>query len=390
VLMPAPHSVTGEEVVELHCHGGVYLVRRVLGLAMARGARMAERGEFTRRAFLNGQMDLTEAEAVADLVAARGDGALGQALAQLGGALAERVRALRGQLVSIRAHLEAEIDFSDEGLKLPSRAEIASAIDLLSRDVGLLHHSFARGRLLREGARAAIVGKPNVGKSSILNLLVGIERAIVTSLPGTTRDVIEDSIQLGPYPLVLWDTAGLREGRDEIERIGIERTHKSLAAADLVLAVFDASRPLDEEDRQLAACCRGRTGVALLNKCDLPRVTDLAELAQLGLAMPVLRFSAPKLDGIDALKCELLRAVESVAGDGGPEAPAISRERHRAALARALDALSAARQSAAGSMPPEIIAVDIAAAAEALGRITGEVHSEDVLEAIFSEFCIGK
>ncbi len=198
VMMPGPGSLTGEDVVELQCHGGAFIVRRVVGLAIAEGARIAERGEFSRRAFLNGRMDLTESEAVADLVAARGEAALHQALSQLNGALKERVERLRREVIVIKAHLEVEIDFSDEDIKLPGREQVAADLGRLIADIRILHDSFARGRLMRQGARAAIMGKPNAGKSSILNLLLGIERAIVTPIPGTTRDVIEDSIQLGP------------------------------------------------------------------------------------------------------------------------------------------------------------------------------------------------
>ncbi len=390
VLMPGPRSFTGEEVAELQCHGGGYLLRRVLGLAMAQGARMAEPGEFSRRAYLNGRIDLTEAEAIADLTAARSESALAQALDQLGGALREKVNGLRGKLIPIRAHLEAEIDFSDEGLRLPSRGETTLALEALARDVALLHDSFARGRLLREGARAVIAGKPNAGKSSVLNLLVGIDRAIVTPVPGTTRDVIEDSIQLGPYPLVLQDTAGMREGADEVERLGVERAMRTLARAELVIAVFDASRPPEEEDRRLARLVRGRQGVALLNKRDLPCALDAAKLRELGVEMPIVPFSAFKAEGVEALKRELLGAVQALVGEGESRGVAISRERHRAALAQALGALSAARASARGSMPPEIIAVDVALAADALGQITGAVHGEEVLDAVFREFCIGK
>jgi len=408
VVMPAPKSLTGEDVAELHCHGGAYLVRRVIALAMAHGARMAEPGEFSRRAFLNGRMDLTEAEAVADLIAARSDSALEQAITQLGGALAERVGRLRAGVIGIRAHLEAEIDFADEDVNLPSRAQIGAAIADLAADIRVLHDSFARGRLMRDGARATIVGKPNVGKSSILNLLLGAERAIVTPIPGTTRDIIEDSISLGPYTLVLQDTAGIRDGavRDgagEVERIGIERTLQHAAQAELVLAVFDSSRPLEAEDLRVIDLCRGRRGVAVLNKRDLPAVLsceslrDVATsaLATPALAMPVLPLSALKAEGVAALRNELQSAVEALAGEtdsrgGASEGIAISRERHRQALATALEALERAGRGARSALPPELIAVDVAIAAEALGAITGAVGVEDVLDAVFREFCIGK
>ena len=390
VFFPKPHSLTGEDVAELQCHGGSYLVRRITGLAMRLGARMAEPGEFTRRAFLNGRIDLTEAEAVADLVEARGESALKQAISHLTGVLADKLVGLRRELISIRAHLEAEIDFSDEGIKLPSRGVIASSIEHLVKDVVILHDSYARGRLMREGARAAIIGRPNVGKSSILNLLLGTDRAIVTAIPGTTRDVIEDSILVGAYSLVLQDTAGIRESSDEIEKIGIERTRRSLEDADLVLAVFDSSRPLTDEDVAIAHLTKGRVGVALLNKNDLPAKVMDEDLRAVGIEMPILSLCALRADGIESLKSELLRTLESLRGPHQGEEVAISRERHRDALARALEALGAARQSALQSMPPEIIAVDVTLAADALGQITGAVHTEDVLDAVFREFCIGK
>jgi tRNA modification GTPase len=392
VMMPGPRSFTGEDVVEFHCHGGPYIVRRVLAMAIAAGARMAEPGEFSRRAFLNGRMDLTEAEAVADLINVRSESALKHAIAHLGGALAQRIERLRSAVIAIRAHLEAEIDFSDEGLNLPAREEIAADIDRLAADVALLHDSFRRGRLAREGARAVIVGKPNAGKSSVLNLLLGSDRAIVTAIPGTTRDVIEESVTLGPWPLVLQDTAGVREAGDEVERIGIGRTLGSIAAADLFIAVFDSSRPFEDDDAWVLELCRGRAGVALLNKSDLrPAVLSPADLLERGLGMPLLRFSAIDAGDSPRLRDELGRAVETLAAAvGSDDGVAISRERHREALAKALEALKSARASALTGMPPEIVAVDAAAAAEALGALTGAVGTEDVLDAVFREFCIGK
>jgi len=394
-IFPAPRSLTGEDVAELQCHGGSYLVRRVVALATAAGARLAEPGEFSRRAFLNGRIDLTEAEAIADLVSARGEAALRMALAQLSGALADRVTGLRRQVIAIRAHLEAEIDFADEDIRLPSRDDIVGEIDSLTADLAELHDSFARGRIIREGARAAIIGKPNAGKSSVLNLLLGADRAIVTPIPGTTRDVIEDSIALGGLPLVLADTAGVRESADPVERIGIERTRRHAGDTDLVIAVFDSSRPLDSDDADVIAMCAGRAGVAILNKRDLPPRLNAEILCARGLELPIVEFSALTAAGLSELRDRLERTVADLAGgangtSGGGEIVAISRERHRDALARALDSLGAARLSALAAMPPEIVAVDVMAAADALGSITGIVGTEDVLDALFREFCIGK
>jgi tRNA modification GTPase len=390
-LMHAPASLTGEDVAELQVHGGPFLVRRIVSLVVSRGARPAEPGEFTRRGFLNGRTDLTEAEAVDDLVNAHGEAALRQALAQLSGALAQKVRGLRDKIVGIRAHLEAEIDFSDEDIRLPSRHQLAGEIERIIGDVAILHDSFVRGRLARDGARAAIVGKPNVGKSSLLNLLLGTDRAIVTDIPGTTRDVIEDTIQLGPIPLTILDSAGLRgEGGDAVERLGIERTRRSVAEADLLIAVFDSSRALDCDDAAIVALCDQRSGIAVLNKSDLPAHFGTAALHEAGLSMPALAMSALTADGLEGLRRELASTIDALAGRGAESEIAISRGRHRDALAQALSALKAGRESALRAMPPEIVAVDIAGAADALGAITGEVSSEDVLDRIFSEFCIGK
>ena len=394
VVMPQPASLTGEDVAEIQCHGGPFVVRRIVALATAAGARTAEPGEFTRRAFLNGRIDLAEAEAVADIVAARSDSALEIALAQLSGALSARVAELRAQVVAIRAHLEVEIDFSDEDIRLPSRRETAAEIERLIADVAVLHDSFARGILMRDGVRATIVGKPNAGKSSLLNLLLGADRAIVTAIAGTTRDVIEDSVQLGPYALVLNDTAGVRESADDVERIGIERTLRSARDADLLITMFDSSRPLEPADLDVIRLTQGRPGLAVLNKRDLPAAITADDLRKHGLALPLLPLSAINLEEAAPLRAELTKAIAALvspsAAPSSNDRIAISRERHRDALAIALEALKNARSSALSLMPPEIVAVDIMAAATALGSITGEVTGEDVLDAIFRDFCIGK
>ena len=393
VVMPHPASLTGEDVAEIQCHGGAFVVRRIVAIAIDAGARIAEPGEFTRRAFLNGRMDLAEAEAVADIVGARSDSALANALSQLSGALSARVAELRAQVIAIRAHLEVEIDFSDEDIRLPSRREVAAEIERLIADVAMLHDSFARGLLMREGVRATIVGKPNAGKSSLLNLLLGADRAIVTAIAGTTRDVIEDSVQLGPYALVLNDTAGVRESSDTVERIGIERTLRSARDADLLIAIFDSSRPLEAADREVIRLTSNRQGLAILNKRDLPAAISAGDLREHGLTLPILPFAAIDLSEAAVLRAELTKAIAALidpAASTTGNQIAISRERHRDALAMALEALKNARGAALSLMPPEIVAVDIMAAASALGSITGEVSGEDVLDAIFRDFCIGK
>jgi tRNA modification GTPase len=330
------------------------------------------------------------------------------ALAQMSGALATRVNGLRRQVIAIRAHLEIEIDFADEDIRMPSRDDLVREIDSLTTDLADLHDSFARGRIIRDGARAAIIGKPNAGKSSVLNLLLGADRAIVTPIPGTTRDVIEDSIALGGVPLILADTAGLRESDDPVERLGIERTRRHAGDSDLVIAVFDSSRPLDSDDDAVIALCSNRPGVAILNKRDLSPSSNAEMLRDRSLHLPLVEFSAVTSEGLSELRDRLAAAVTALTSgphDSFGQSPhdstsnpasannelvAISRERHRDALARALDSLAAARHSALSAMPPEIVAVDIMGAADALGSITGIVGTEDVLDALFREFCIGK
>jgi tRNA modification GTPase len=391
VVMPGPKSFTGEDVAEIHCHGGTFIVRQIVAAALSAGARMAGPGEFSRRAFLNGRIDLAEAEAIADLVAAQSEKALAQALSQLSGALSSKVRALREQVLAIRAYLEAQIDFSDEDLTLPGVHEIDARCLRLFADLKSLHDSFARGRLMRTGAKAAIIGKPNVGKSSLLNLLLGVERAIVTPTPGTTRDLIEDVIKLGAYSLIMQDGAGIRETAEIVERIGVERVRAGAAQADLLLVVLDASRPLEAEDREVLDLCLNRPALVVLNKIDLPRRIGPDDVRRFGFSADVVEVCATRGDGLDKLRAALSEKVGQLGGEcGNNEAIAISRERHRVALAEALGALESARNALRHRMPPEIVVLDINAVAHALATITGEVTSEDVLDLIFSEFCIGK
>ncbi|MCL5044120.1 MAG: tRNA uridine-5-carboxymethylaminomethyl(34) synthesis GTPase MnmE [Deltaproteobacteria bacterium] len=390
VYMPAPRSFTGEDVVELHCHGGDYVVRRVTGLVVGQGARFAERGEFTRRAFLNGRLDLSQAEAIADLVAARSDRALKLALDGLAGVLAARVSRLRARSIAVRARLEAQIDFPDEDLPAPCQDELLASLAELRADVGLLLDSFRRGQRIRDGARVAIVGKPNAGKSSILNLLLGSERAIVTAVPGTTRDLIEASISLGGDWATLIDTAGIRDAANEVEEIGIQRALKAAAEADLLLAVFDSSTSLEPDDRHVIQLTHGRAGLGILNKSDLPAKTSREQLRAAGLQMPTLRLSALRAESAPVLRDGLSTSFQSLDGDTPSDSLSISRERHRLALEQAKQSLERACKAVKSSMPPEVVTVDLNAASNALASITGEITNEDVLDRIFSEFCVGK
>lgn len=384
VVMPGRSTFTGEDAAELHCHGGRLSPRRVLEATLAAGARLAEPGEFSLRAFLNGRLDLAQAEAVLDVVQARTARSHQLALEGLAGRLSEAVRAVRGSLLEPQAYLEASIDFSEEDLPVQDvRPALASA---LARVRGLLVEA-DQGIVYREGVRLAIVGRPNVGKSSLLNGLLRADRAIVTAVPGTTRDTVEETASLAGVPFWLVDTAGLRDSVDPVERLGVERSRRALETADLVLLVMDASEPLCDADLALAEALRGRTVVIALNKADLPPLLDPDRVKALLPEAACIPTSALRGDGLDKLEREL--AEEALGGQSAAD-PAISNPRHKAALARAESALETALQSHADGLPVEIQAAEVAAAVGALGEITGENATEDLLEAIFSRFCIGK
>lgn len=388
VWMRTPRSFTGEHVVEVHCHGGPLLARRVLEAALDAGARGAEPGEFSRRAFLNGRLDLAQAESVADLIAARSPAALEAASAQLRGELSSRVEALRQSLIGLGARLEVTIDFSEEDVGELDREGIGREAEGVRRDVERLLDSFDTGRLLREGARVAIAGKPNVGKSSLLNRLLRMDRAIVTELPGTTRDVIEEAMAVEGIPIVLIDTAGIREADDLIEREGIDRTRAAVERADLVLAVFDAAAPLEGEDHGVIAALRHHPAVIpVVNKTDLPRRLTTEPLPRAMDAVHVVEISAKTGDGIPDLLRELHRRLELQPAEGGV---VVVRERHAAALRRARDRLTGFLAALESGLPADVLAVEVMSALDALGEIIGVTTPEDVLDRVFREFCIGK
>ena len=384
VVMRAPHSYTGEDVIELHCHGGALLARRLFSAAIAAGARAARPGEFTLRAFLNGKLDLAQAESVADLIAARTDAALQVAAQQLEGSLSQLVGRLREDLIGIAARLEVAIDFSEEDVGDLDRASLEVDASAMLRSLRDLAASYSRGRIVREGVRVAIVGKPNAGKSSWLNCLLETDRAIVTAVAGTTRDVIEESVALDGGAAVLVDTAGIRSSDDEVERIGIGRTRQQIDAADLVIVVLDNGRTWDEDDQQALTAVRHKNHIVLINKADLPTRLDVAAVN----GAPVVRGSALDGSGKAELLAEILRcmSVDSPCNDS----VLVTRARHHRAIDSAAQAVARSIAALRASHPPDVIAVDIMTALDDLAEIAGRSSPDTVLDRIFSEFCIGK
>lgn len=399
----APHSYTGEDTVEFSCHGGRAAPARVLQLALEAGARLAEPGEFTQRAFLNGRLDLAQAEAVADVIRATTDAARRQARRQLDGALSMAIVRLKEVLIGILAAIEVTIDFSDEVGELeypPLRARITEA----RTQIESLLATADRGRIAREGLRIAIVGRPNVGKSSLLNALLRADRAIVTPIAGTTRDVVEESANLRGIPLVLLDTAGLRESEDVVEKIGVERAETASATSDLLLFVLDATTGVTAEDRAIVARLNSvRTGTILtvINKIDaapLELTWETARIAKeaIDLAGPVVLLSARTSEGLDRLEAAIYHIAQGEAFDAQTaanlswESVVVSNARHLQALTQARDSLLEAEKTTGQLLPGDFIAIDVRGALTSLGLITGETVTEEIIHRIFHDFCVGK
>ncbi|MHB1295442.1 MAG: tRNA uridine-5-carboxymethylaminomethyl(34) synthesis GTPase MnmE [Anaerolineae bacterium] len=381
--MRAPRTYTRQDVVEINAHGGLVAQREVLALCLAQGARMAQGGEFTLRAFANGRIDLAQAEAVLDVICARTGASLHLALDQMGGRLSQRVRALREQAAEILAYLEAGIDFPEEDIP---QQDPEPTLRHIAGELAELLAETERGMLYREGLRAAIIGRPNVGKSSLLNALLRTDRAIVTPLPGTTRDTLEEAIDLQGVPLVLVDTAGITESADPIERLGIARSRLSAERADLVLVLVDGNVSPSEEDRAIAELAQGKAAVVVLNKSDLPSVSTYDEILP---AAPHVHISALTGQGIAALEALLLDTVLS--GQVAPERDPVSgNPRHHELFRRALEHTHRAQAALADGRPIELAAIDVSEVVHALGEVTGETAGDDLLENIFGRFCIGK
>ena len=386
-VMRKPRSYTGEDVVEIHGHGGAFLAQQILGLVLAQGVRQAQPGEFTKRAFLNGRLDLAQAEAVVDLIRARTDKSAELALQQATGELSKWVEELREELLQILVQVEAAIDFPEEEIELLQRQNLTRKVDRLGTNIREIIATYDWGKLFREGARVCICGRPNVGKSSLLNALLGEERVIVTPVPGTTRDVIEESINLNGLPVVLWDTAGIHETDDQIERIGVQLSRERVEKADAVVFVLDGSMSLTADDRALIGEIARKKTLLAINKNDLPRVVVVDELTRALGPNRIAAVSAKTGEGINQFK-ENLR--ELILDTETEPAVVITNLRHRSALIRGEVALRHALASLGENQAPEFIAVDLNQASEALEEIVGVIRNDDILERIFSEFCIGK
>lgn len=389
-VMRRPHTYTREDVAEINCHSGYIILQRTLSVVLACGVRPAEPGEFTKRAFLNGRIDLTQAEAVMESIAARTSRGLRLATGQLMGGLAERVNTIKNGLLDALAVLEVAIDFPEEDVEIVEAEKLASRLEGEAVEpIRALLASYEQGRVYREGVTVAIMGRPNVGKSSLLNALLEEERAIVTAIPGTTRDIIEELLNVQGIPVKIIDTAGLREARDEIEGIGIKLTRKRIAGADLLLFVIDGSADLSPEDYEIYKDIQGRAFIVVVNKMDMGIKLDIESLRESFGPRDLVVISALQGTNLEKLKAAVFSAVVGGAADI-PDTAIIPNARQYAALAQALPFLCQARENLLKGVTPDIVAIDIQEALERLGEITGQTTPEDVLDRIFSQFCIGK
>ena len=390
MLMRGPKSFTAEDIVEVNCHGGVYAMKRVLDVVLKNGARPAEPGEFTKRAFLNGRIDLSQAESVMDVIQAKNEYALKSSLQQLKGAVRTAIEELRSRILYQTAFIESALD-DPEHISLDGYPDrLSEEVHQLQKTLSELIASSENGRILKEGIRTVILGKPNAGKSSLLNALVGEERAIVTDIAGTTRDALEETIAFQGITLNLIDTAGIRETEDVVEKIGVGRAIEKAGEADLILCVFDAARPLDENDREILKVIEGKQAILLLNKTDLAVTLQETKLQELtGGRYPVVSVSAKEQTGLSKLT-EQIHNLFYQGEISVQDELYITNARQKHALWDAAEGLQRVQESISLGMPEDFYSIDLLAAYEALGTITGETVGEDLVNEIFSRFCMGK
>jgi len=388
-VMRVPGSYTREDIVEINCHGGIVPLKKVLEIVLQLGARLAEPGEFTRRAFLNGRIDLAQAEAVIDIIRAKTDLSLQTAISQLKGELSAKVRQIKELVLKVLASIEAAIDFVQEDIEIISRDEILEQLENIREQLERLLATADYGKVLREGISTVIAGRPNVGKSSLLNALLQEQRAIVTPIPGTTRDVIEEIINIQGIPLKIADTAGIRPVQDIIEKEGVDRSRSYMQRADLILLMLDGSEPLTSEDRELLKEIRDKEAILVINKIDLPQKIELKKVEELAIKKPLVKISATQAIGLPDLEKTIVEMIwrgEVIVSDGA----LITNVRHKNSLRQAHSSIQRAIETTRQGLSEELISVDLRAALNSLGEITGETVVEDILDYIFSEFCIGK
>lgn len=388
LLMRGPHSYTAEDTVEIDCHGGTFVMRKILELVIRNGARPAEPGEFTKRAFLNGRIDLSQAEAVMDVIEAKNNYALQSSLGQLKGSLLEMIREMREKILYEIAYIESALD-DPEHISLDGYpVELVEKVDNLLKIAGDLLKSSQNGRVLREGIRTVIVGKPNAGKSSLMNVLVGSNRAIVTDMAGTTRDILEEEIQLKGLNLNIVDTAGIRKTDDPVEKIGVERAKKAMLDADLILYVVDSSADLDENDEEIISFLQDQNAIILLNKADLPSALTVEKMQE-RLQKPTVSISAREETGMDELS-DLIEHMFLSGEISFNDQVYLTNMRHQAAMEQVQSSLMKVKESISLGMPEDFFSIDLMDAYEALGSIIGESVGEDLVNEIFSKFCMGK
>ena len=388
VRMKAPKTYTCEDVVEINCHGGHLISEKVLELVLKNGARHAEQGEFTKRAFMNGRIDLSQAEAVMDIIQGKTEKSISLSLEQLRGDLRDKIGSFKKALLDVTAHVNVVLDYPEEGIDDPLPSNLRENLENVYAEADRLISSYDKGKKIKEGIKTVIAGKPNVGKSTLLNSLLKEERAIVTHIPGTTRDVIEEIINIKGIPLVLTDTAGIRKTEDIVENIGVEKSKKFIENADLVLLVLDASRELESEDRDVIEEIQNnnKKTIVLLNKIDLERKIELDEF---GLEN-IMEISAKDNIGIEDMEERIYSYIVEEKVEDSSEKLIITNIRHKTALEKTKDAIRNIFETIDAGMPMDLISVDLKEALDSLSEITGEISSEDILDHVFGNFCVGK
>ncbi len=387
--MKAPYTYTKEDVVEINCHGGIVPTRNILGLILKNGVRMAEPGEFTKRAFLNGRIDLAQAEAVMDLISAKTDKGFDVAMSQLEGSLSKDVKGVRDVIIETLAHLHVSIDYTEEDIEEITYPELLENLGFARGQIEKLLGTTETGKIIREGLNTVIIGKPNVGKSSLLNALLRESRAIVTDVPGTTRDIIEEYLSIKGIPLKIIDTAGIRETEDLVERIGVERSKEFFNKADLIILVLDASQELTEEDREIIEHIEDKRAIVLLNKTDLPEKIKREELEELLIDKKIIRISILEGKGLEEIEEEIVSMVYGGAVKA-KDTSFVTNVRHKNSLEKALKSIEEGIDAVNQNLPYDLIEVDIKDCYDALGEITGDTVDDDIVNRIFANFCLGK